>query len=1838
MKKRVMKRCLSAFLAAIMVFSSAAYDFPAVVNAAPADYETADTSVSENGLIYVDETVYDDAAYSDEISEEDEIAEEDEIVEEDLLDEETVEDVPYAGAGDYGLCDNIQDGVILHCFDWKYSDIEAELPNIAAAGFTSVQTSPAQRDDGGDREIWYMLYQPQSFAIASNPLGTKAELESLCKKAEEYGVKVIVDVVANHTRGMAGENGDIDANLKKREFFRYDNKDSGNVNWQNRTEVWSCNIGMRDLVSENTELQGIIAGYIQELKSVGVDGIRWDAAKHIQLPSEGSQFWPNVTSQGLYHYGEILEGPDDRESGNESLMKEYTNYMSVTDNGYGSNLTGNFRDGKVITENGKWINKNAGITANRLVYWAESHDTYANDVSEGGWTKNINQNVIDRAYAIAASRKDATALYFSRPSATAKTAIKAGVKGSTHFTSKEVAEVNHFHNVAVGEKEYYVGDTNNNVAAVCRESGAVVVLGSGSNRDVTVSNGGGTVKPGTYTDQISGSTWTVTSSTMSGRVGDKGIAVFYNAKPVVKTPKPTISKEGGSFNDTLTLTIGLSNATSGTYKIGNGTAKTYTSSTQITIGSDMAFGDSVTITLTATDGSQTETKSYTFTKVDKVVNKAYLSLPSGWSEPVKCYAYDSATEKINNVWPGVEMTKDSATGYYVYEIPENIEKPRVIFYSSDTNRYPADFEDGLLFETDGSYLYKDKKWEKYTPPVTEGTVIVKYVDTQGNSVAAPQTLKGAVGSSYTTSAAQVTGYKIKTTPNNASGTYTAAGITVTYVYERVVSNTLDVTSSLADGTTFETETTKITLTAQNAISATYSVDDGPVKTFTNSASVIIGQGKIADRDVTVKVTATDGTNTVNKTFTYKKKFSGNVVNETVNDIPRAASGQSEEAVHSGAASALASQYATNGTGYGKEATITIDGSISDWDESMLIAQGAAWDVPNHWKGTHENCVIDTYSLYAAYDNDNLYVGVQMVNVGDTIYYNGCGALLDGGVPGDVPLIVAIDTGKGNKMTGKLADGKYIWGAQVDFNNMADNLLYMSCKPGLGQPSIFKAGADGLANYTDAKLCISFKDAGISYNVAHECLPNKLMGLNHNEGKIEDILDSNGPWVDYKTFTDNEGSTHSSKYDSFFEVAIPYTALGITKADITQNGVGILAVGTRGESGLDCVPYDYDAMTDNIMADYSADSSTSGEKDDVDVLKVNYARVGSSNNPNPNPTPDPTPGPTTDLTVNFGADRSSPQLNTTSLTLQAIASGGKSAYTYEFFVDGASVQGKSSKDTYTWRPSVGSHTIKVTVTDSAGKTVSSQKAYVIERNGDQPIVDPSVINISFANPDARYVYDGNEHKPDVIVKDGTKTLVKDRDYSLLYYNYIDAGDKDSSNAPTVIVVGKGDYAAKIINHIMTYTIEKAAIPNGAPESEMRANAGLVSDLTLNAGWEWSESDKNTVLQTGSTISVSAVYNGEDKANYMITTVSVRLTGITCDHVGTEKETIVAVAPTCTQTGRSDVICKECHTRISTGAVIPALGHRGGTATCSSQAICGRCKQKYGSFNNENHANIVVRNKKEANCQQAGYTGDAVCEDCNSMIASGKPVAKTDHKWDGGKVTKAPTATANGVRTYTCTVCKTATRTETIPKTGGGSSTVPGESLQVGDPVMDTASKAIYKVTQASSTVKTVEFILPSGSAKTVTIPDNIVVKGTTYQVTSVADSAFKNNKTIQTVKLGRNVKAIGTNAFAGCSKLKKVTLSSNTTTIGSKAFYKCTGLTSITIPSKVNKIGSKAFYGCKKLKKITIKTTKLTKKKVGSQAFKGIAAKATIKVPKKKLSAYKKMLRARGVGAKAKIKK
>lgn len=198
------------------------------------------------------------------------------------------------------------------------------------------------------------------------------------------------------------------------------------------------------------------------------------------------------------------------------------------------------------------------------------------------------------------------------------------------------------------------------------------------------------------------------------------------------------------------------------------------------------------------------------------------------------------------------------------------------------------------------------------------------------------------------------------------------------------------------------------------------------------------------------------------------------------------------------------------------------------------------------------------------------------------------------------------------------------------------------------------------------------------------------------------------------------------------------------------------------------------------------------------------------------------------------------------------------------------------------------------------------------------------------------------------------------------------------------------------------------------------------------------------------------------------------------------------------------------------------------------------------------------------------------------------------------------------------------------------TTPEKTPEKGTELQDASDTAVYKVTTEG---KTVEYSKPtSQSVGTVIIPETITIDGVTYKVTKIADNAFKNNKTITKVVIGNNITAIGNSAFYGASKLKSVTIGANVTSIGDKAFYKCTALTKIVIPAKVNKIGKMAFYGCKNLKNITIKTKKLTTKKVGSKAFKGIHKKAVIKVPKSKLKAYKTMLKKRGIGKSVKVKK
>lgn len=243
-------------------------------------------------------------------------------------------------------------------------------------------------------------------------------------------------------------------------------------------------------------------------------------------------------------------------------------------------------------------------------------------------------------------------------------------------------------------------------------------------------------------------------------------------------------------------------------------------------------------------------------------------------------------------------------------------------------------------------------------------------------------------------------------------------------------------------------------------------------------------------------------------------------------------------------------------------------------------------------------------------------------------------------------------------------------------------------------------------------------------------------------------------------------------------------------------------------------------------------------------------------------------------------------------------------------------------------------------------------------------------------------------------------------------------------------------------------------------------------------------------------------------------------------------------------------------------------------------------------------------------------------------------------------------------------------------------VDGTEKPIEDP--KTGSEYVQTEPETGSTEETVEYVAPGKGETVVEVPNEVTISGITYKVTSIADNAFKNNKKLKKVVINDNITSIGKNAFYGCKNLESVTIGKNVTSIGSKAFYKCTklkkitipnkvktigtsafhgctklesvklgkNLTSIgakafynckklkkiTIPSKVNSIGTKAFYNCKSMKTVTIKTKKLKSSNVGSNAFKKVYAKATYKVPKSKLSAYKTLLKKKGANSKSKFKR
>lgn len=647
-------------------------------------------------------------------------------------------DSAQTASADSTLRDKVGDGVMLHAFNWSYNTIKENLPAIAAAGYTTVQTSPVQQPkdystSGDVTGQWWKLYQPISFHIAEESwLGTKDDLKSLCDEADKYGIKIICDIVSNHIANADEARPETVSNQVKKyepEFYKkrktYTRTYKGDANDSSVQAVVQGHVSKcPDLVTNDTAVQEYIINLLKECIDCGVDGFRFDAAKHIETEDDGeyaSDYWKNITTSAssyytqktgddLYIYGEILNN-----CGADRSYSSYTKYINVTDNRTGDAVLYNVTKGKASTAtNAKY---KSGVAASNAVLWAESHDTYEGSSGSSGFsnTADVSDENVVKAWAIVASRKDSTALFFARPG----TALMGNISTDSTYKSTAVSEINKFHNLFVGQSEKL--GSSGDIAYVARGTSGIVLSNcKGTNASVSISGTG--LADGKYTDTVSGAEFTVANGVLTGSIGNTGVAVVYNG---TTTPKAINSVESGSFRgDTMTLTLSLENATSGTYCLDDSTPVKFTGTTSIRIGSDYKPGETINLTVTATDGVKTSSMVYKYAKSTAQESGVYVFFnpanKKGWSAPYQVYIFDETTNKgtvyKNANWPGEAMTLDPATGYYYYEVPKS---SSISADEDDENQAASDFD--LSTSANTRVIISEKGGEQY--PGRTGTPI-----------------------------------------------------------------------------------------------------------------------------------------------------------------------------------------------------------------------------------------------------------------------------------------------------------------------------------------------------------------------------------------------------------------------------------------------------------------------------------------------------------------------------------------------------------------------------------------------------------------------------------------------------------------------------------------------------------------------------------------------------------------------------------------------------------------------------------------------------------------------------------------------------------------------------------------------------------------------------------------------------------------------------------------------------------------------------------------------------------------------------------------------------------
>ncbi len=435
--------------------------------------------------------------------------------------------------------DATNEDVILHVWSWNFPEIARSMHEIADAGYTMIQTSPVQphyAPEGSCVEIfdpkvkkgnWYYYYQPTDWKVGNKILGSKEQMQAMLDSAAKYNVRVIVDVLPNHTAF------DIDA--VSPEFYKavggrdkmfHSNGLRPISNYQDRTECTLMGVGgLPDVNTENPDFQKYYMQFVNELLRMGVRGFRYDTAKHIGVHSDPkdkgvkeNDFWDvalgrkavkgvrmTLPEDSLFIYGEVLQDKGVPEA-------EYADYMGQTASSYGHVLrealdkrSANGVDLK------NWHHEAA---PEYLTTWVESHDTYCN----ANESAHLTDDQIRTAWVFLTARQNGTPLFFSRPAGSTRDNYFGnnvlGARGNDEFKHPEVAAVNKFRHAMRGQKEDLQFSDDGQVWLVNRgkKGAAVVNVGSFANF-VNLPTG---LPDGTYRDKVYGQEFKVKKGRLTG--------------------------------------------------------------------------------------------------------------------------------------------------------------------------------------------------------------------------------------------------------------------------------------------------------------------------------------------------------------------------------------------------------------------------------------------------------------------------------------------------------------------------------------------------------------------------------------------------------------------------------------------------------------------------------------------------------------------------------------------------------------------------------------------------------------------------------------------------------------------------------------------------------------------------------------------------------------------------------------------------------------------------------------------------------------------------------------------------------------------------------------------------------------------------------------------------------------------------------------------------------------------------------------------------------------------------------------------------------------------------